>query len=100
MPKYGRIPTREDLQESTYLWKGRSWESNRTQYKTPLDDPYNKEILIKYYIDYNNSGLEYFRHRPKDLLILNVTGGMAYKKLVLFLGKEVEQETFPWENKT
>jgi len=98
--KNGRIPTREDLQEATYIWKGRPWESNRANYDSPEDDPYNKEILIKNYIDYNNSVFEYFRHRPKDLLILNVSEGRAYKKLAMFLGKEVEQENFPWENKT
>lgn len=98
--KNGRIPTREDLQEANYLWKGRPWESNRAIYDTPDNDPYNREILIKNYSDYNNSVCEYFRHRPQDLLILNVAERGAYKKLTMFLGKKVEQENFPWENKT
>ena len=98
--KGGRVPTKEDLQEATYLWKGWPWDINRANYDTPEDDPYNKEMLIEHYINHINNVIEYFRHRPDDLLILNVAEKGAYKKLGEFLGKQVEQEDFPWENKT
>ena len=98
--KNSNVPTKKDLQESTYIWKGRPWESNRAIYNSPEDDPYNKDILIKSYIDHNNSVIEYFRHRPQDLLILNVAEKGAYKKLGDFLGRKVEGEKFPRVNKT
>jgi len=98
--KDGRIPAKEDLQQATYIEKGRPWRTNRFTYSTPEDDPYSKEILIKHYIDYNNSVKEYFRHRSDDLLILNVAEDGAYLKLCEFLGEEPVREGFPWKNKT
>ena len=96
----GKIPTKEDLQNATYIWKGRPWEANRYSYDTPESEPYKKDILIRSYVNYNESVIEYFRHRPEDLLILNVAKKGAYKKLGDFLGKDVKQINFPWENKT
>jgi len=98
--KDGRIPTKEDLQNAIYIYKGRPWETNRWAHTTPEDNPYEKKELIKSYIDYNNSVVEYFRHRPNDLLILNVAEEGAYQKLCVFLRKETEIQNFPWENKT
>jgi hypothetical protein len=98
--KNGRIPTKEDLQNATYRYKGRPWETRNWVYDVPSEDPYNKEILIKHYQDYNNSVKEYFRHRPDDLLVLNVAGKGAYQKLCDFLVVESDREEFPWKNKT
>lgn len=96
----GRVPTKEDLQNATYLYKGSPWDGNRRTYNTPEDDPYNKEILLQHYKDYNNSVMEYFRHRPDDLLVLNVSNEGAYRQLCDFLEVKPIREAFPWENKT
>tara|TARA_R110002049_G_scaffold276348_1_gene454581 strand:+ start:731 stop:1444 length:714 start_codon:yes stop_codon:yes gene_type:complete len=98
--KDGRVPTKEDLQNATYIYKGQPWEANRMTSTTPEDDIYNKEILLNKYISYNESVIEYFRHRPNDLLVLNVSEKDAYKKLCDFIGKETTRRDFPWENKT
>ena len=73
---------------------------NRLNYITPKDNPYQKDILIKSYIDFNSAVIDYFRHRPMDLLVLNVAEKGAYRKLCEFIGKPVTLEEFPWENKT
>ncbi len=98
--KDGRIPTKEDLTNATYIYKGMPWEANRWFYPTPEDTPYKKDILIKGYEQYNENVKEYFRHRPKDLLVLNVAENGAFMKLCNFLGHTTEKENFPWENKT
>lgn len=98
--KDGKTPTKEDLQSATYIEKGRPWIANRLTFKTPADDPYNKEILLNYYNEYNSSVIEYFRHRPNDLLVLNVAEDGSYQKLCNFLGVEPVGESFPWKNKT
>ncbi|MEX2409820.1 MAG: sulfotransferase [Candidatus Paceibacterota bacterium] len=98
--KDGRIPTKKDLMQATYIDKGWPWMANRMYFNTPEDDPYNKEILIQHYVDYNNSVKEYFRHRPDDLLVLNVAEENAYQKLCEYLGEIPVGETFPWKNKT
>lgn len=98
--KNGRIPTKADLQNATYIYKGRPWDTKRLVFNVPDDDPYHKETLIQHYVDYNNSVKEYFRHRPNDLLVLNVAEKHAYQKLCDFLGVEPVGKTFPWKNKT
>ncbi|WP_268225539.1 sulfotransferase family protein [Sinomicrobium oceani] len=96
----GKIPVKQDLINAEYVWRGWMWECNRIMYKTPEDDLYNKDKLIKTYIDYNNSVKEYFRDRPEDLLIINLSEDNAYQKFCDFLGVESEKSDFPWENKT
>ena len=98
--KNNRIPTKEDLQSASYIYKGAPWDINRWIHTTPENDPYNKEELIKNYVAYNESVIEYFRHRPDDLLILNIAEEGAYQKLCEILDLKREQTDFPWENKT
>ena len=43
--------------------------------------------------------LEYFRERPKDLLVLNVCAGEGWEKLCPFLNKERPDVPFPYLNK-
>ncbi|KPP97293.1 MAG: hypothetical protein HLUCCA01_12720 [Bacteroidetes bacterium HLUCCA01] len=96
----GRIPTKEDLMNATYIDKGRPWISNRLTYNTPENDPYNKEMLIEYYNNHNQNILEYFRHRPDDLLVINISEKGSYKKFCKFLNIDALRDEFPWKNKT
>lgn len=97
---HGRIPTLEDLRTADYIRPGAAYEYNRMLYDTPADDPYNKAALIASYEAHNRAVIEYFRHRPGDLLVLNVAEPEAYPKLCAFLGKPAVSGAFPWENKT
>lgn len=96
----GRIPTKEDLINATYVYKGWPWDLNRWNYATPENDPYNMEVLMEKYVSYNDNVVEYFRHRPNDLLILNVAEKGSHRKLCDFLDKPCTRNDFPWENKT
>lgn len=98
--KNGRLPTKKDLQEATYIYKGRPWEMKVLQGLTPEDDLYNKEILINEYKWHNKTVKDYFRHRPNDLLVLTVAKEGSYKKLAMFLGIKTDKTSFPWRNKT
>ncbi|HER41284.1 MAG TPA: hypothetical protein ENO10_08705 [Salinimicrobium catena] len=98
--KDGNLPTKKNLQEAKYIYKGRPWHMNRMLNTTPEDDIYNKEILMQRYIDHNKSIKYYFRHRPGDLLVINVADDDSYTKLCEFLGVERKRDTFPWLNQT
>jgi hypothetical protein len=98
--KDNRIPTKENLINDKKFYKGYRWEMNRLSYNTPEDDIYNKEQLIESYTRHNKNVKEYFRHRPNDLLVLNVAEENAYQKLCDFLGEEPVGKNFPWKNKT
>lgn len=98
--KEGRAPTREDLIQATYHYKGRPDHTNRHIYDTPIDRPYHKETLLNFYRSHNNQVKSYFRYRPDDLLILDVSEEDAYSRLCAFLDREPIYSTFPWKNKT
>jgi len=98
--KEGRIPTKEDLQKAPYIYEGWAWKINRMSYHTPENEPYKKDVMLNFYKGYNASVKEYFRHRPEDLLVLNVAENGSYQKLCEFLGVNSERDDFPWKNKT
>jgi len=97
----GRVPpTREDLQNAHYIYKGRPWDSNRWIFDSPADDPYNRDKLIECYERHCSAVIEYFRHRPDDLLVVNVADPDAYQRFCSFLGVVSDRNAFPWANKT
>jgi hypothetical protein len=98
--KNGKPPTVDQLKKAEYVYKGWAWEVKQLAGITPENQPYDKTSLIKSYNDYNACVLDYFKHRPKDLLVLNVSEKGAFKLLCQFLEKAPVQEDFPWENKT
>lgn len=99
--KNGCPPTKKELQNARYRYRGWAWHANRIRAITPDDDLYNKELLIRDYERHNENVLHYFRHRPDDLLILNVAEKNSYRKLTDFLGiPPARSAELPWENKT
>lgn len=96
----GTTPTKADLMNAKYIYKGWAWHLNRLFFNSPEDDPYEKGTLIKHYMDHISSVKFYFRHRPDDLLVLNVADKAAYPKLCKFLGEISDRKEFPWKNKT
>ena len=52
------------------------------------------------YIDYNKEIIDYFKERPKDLLVLNLSEENAFQKFINFLDIKTSLTNFPWENKT
>jgi hypothetical protein len=97
--KDGRIPTAEDLKQEKYPGTGLKLNVTRL-YGTPEQDPYNKEILIRHYNNYNASVIEYFKDRPEDLLVINLAEPGSYQRFIEFLGVKTNKTEFPWENRT
>jgi len=97
---HGHTPTSNDLRKAHYIYQGRPYETNRMVYDTPDNDPYIKEVLLAHYNAHNDAVIEYFRYRPSDLLVLNVSEDGAYDKLCGFLGEPRMGKDFPHENKT
>lgn len=97
--KNGELPTAEDLKNAPYVWPGFMYNVIRV-HGTPDDDPYNREIMVNHYENYNKEVFNYFKNRPDDLLVINVSEKGAYKKFIDFLGIDSPFDDFPWENKT
>jgi len=98
--QHGKPPTKYDLQESPHISKGKLWHIKRLIYDTPEDNIYDKQIMIEQYLRHNELARNYFRHRPDDLLVLNISDKLSYIKLCKFLGVKKKREVFPWENRT
>ena len=90
----------EKLKEATYCYKGYAYDTKVLVYDLPGDDPYHKETLIDHYHFHNRMVKDYFRNRPDDLLVLNVSEKKAYRKLCDFLEVPCLSDEFPWENRT
>lgn len=96
----GVPPTRKQLKEATYIYKGRPFDANRLQFDSPEDNPYQKEALCKYYNTHIHNVKSYFKGMPNKLIEINVSKKQDYRKLCEFLEKEPLRDNFPWLNKT
>jgi len=94
-----RIPTKQDLQNAKYRYKGYFWEMIRAVYATPEDDPYNKEMFIYNYKTHNAAVKEYFAGNP-NFLAIDVSESDSYQRLCTFLNKKPIGVAFPHMNKT
>jgi hypothetical protein len=59
----------------------------------------NEDIYIARYERHNKEVLEYFKDRPDDLLVFQLTEGDGWEKLCPFLYKDIPPIEFPHENK-
>jgi hypothetical protein len=99
--RYGRLPTREDLQASMYASKGWEWDNYVNRYGADQTDIWNEEMRVNDYVKHNEDVLEFFRDKPGQLLVLNVSEPGAYQQLASFLKIQVPADAgFPWENRT
>ena len=93
-------PDETELAEIKYHYKG--W---LLQYLTFVFGPvaqgtYDRQRYIRIYQEHNRAVQEYFRFRPDDLLVLNLTEPGAYGELMRFLGLPGERGDFPWLNRS
>ena len=104
----GHLPTPDDLKKFPYRcnsWfryrrKGWLWRVQQVIYGIDESSLYDKAIYIAHYEAHNQSILNYFLHRPEDLLILNLSELDAMKSLCNFLGVPFENQTMPHENRS
>ena len=59
----------------------------------------HEQIYIRRYETHNQEVLDYFRHRPQDLIVLRITEGEGWAKLCPFLGVSIPSIPFPHLNK-
>jgi tetratricopeptide (TPR) repeat protein len=96
----GRLPTADDLRAFEYRYKGYLWDAFVLNYGADEDLLYDREAYIANYLDHNRSVTEYFRHRPDDLLVLNVSHADAMKQLCAFVGVPYRGQAMPHLNRS
>ena len=95
-----RIPTAADLKEFAYRRPGWLWEVMQLVYADPEDSLYDRDRLIRRHEEYNRRVIDYFRHRPNDFLVLNLSDPDSMKQLCAFLGKQYDSRVMPHLNRT
>jgi uncharacterized damage-inducible protein DinB len=58
----------------------------------------NEDVYIRRYEEHNRKVQEYFKDRPGDLLVMDITRGDGWEKLCPFLDQEIPPFDFPAQN--
>jgi hypothetical protein len=97
----GEIPNWDVLRNTRYVYRGWAFENIKEIFGVSEHyNPYDKRILINHYENRNEEIIYYFKNRPNDLLVINLSDNNAYKKFCNFIGVQSYKDSFPWENKT
>lgn len=96
----GKIPTREDLEQATYVYKGWAWQAHQAIYNTGEHNLYDEDILRNYYTNHAKEVRDFFKDKPGSLLIVNLTQPNALDEICNFLKVKQKPESLPWENRT
>jgi hypothetical protein len=94
------IPTADDLKKYTGGGEGWLWRFQKHVYGATEETLFNENLYKSYYTNYNNQVVEYFRYRPQDLLILNLSDRSAMERLCKFLGIKYTGQAMPHLNKS
>lgn len=96
----GRLPTALELAADGYRYKGWMLQTVEFIYNHPAVPLWDKKAYKQVYRAHNRQVRQYFRHRPGDLLVLNVAHESAYRDLCRFLGRAQPGTPFPWRNRS
>lgn len=97
--KDGAIPTKEDLKNGNYIYKGFIWKTFNEKYGENVNDIYNKAYLIDKYEQRNKNIKHYFKDKD-NFIVIDVSKKGAVLKLSEFIGVTPKYDVFPWKNKT
>jgi tetratricopeptide (TPR) repeat protein len=95
-----RLPTADDLRALEYHYQGYLWDSFVLTHGDDERLLYDRDTYIAGYHGHNRSVVEYFRHRPADLLVLNVGDADAMRRLCAFLGLDYRGQPMPHLNRS
>jgi hypothetical protein len=95
-----RLPTANDLREFPYRQTGWLWRTHQLTYGVDDASLYNRELYIRHYEAHNRRVQDYFRYRPDDLLVLNLSDPDSMKSLCGFLDRQTTAQNMPHLNRS
>jgi hypothetical protein len=89
----GEPPSEKDLQQFKYRRKYKGWLFSAQQaiYGLPAVRLYDKQAYMAHYEAHNADVLDYFKSRPSDLLVVNLSSRDAFERLCAFVGLDPAQ---------
>ena len=85
--RLGGPPTAEALKRDPYRAPGWIWRNQHLIYGTDEASVFDRDVFVRHYERHNADVVEYFRHRPDDLLVVNLSDEGAGERLSAFLGR-------------
>lgn len=98
--KQGHLPKASDLKAFPYRERGWIWRAQKLIYGIDEATLYDRDIYINHYKSHNERVKRYFRYRPDDLLVLNVSKPDAMDRLSTFLGVPAPAAKMPHLNRS
>ena len=95
-----RLPTADDLKQFPYRGTGWLWRNHQLIYGIDEHTLYDKELYIQHYEMHNKKVKEYFKYRPDDLLVLNLSHSDSMKALSEFLAVSIPKHGMPHLNRS
>lgn len=93
-------PRLEELKAFAYVHPGWLWKSQQLTYGISEETLYNHEVYMRHYVMHNLNVVDYFRHRPGQLLVLKLEEPTAMERLCQFLGIEYSGQPMPHLNRS
>jgi len=94
-----RVPTKLDLKNADYRYRGFAWEANRLLYPSPEENPYREDDLKDVYINHLEKTRMLFS-KSENFLEIDIESVNCVSKLASFLQINPKVERMPWKNKT
>lgn len=91
-------PNSQQLKDRVRGYRGRMWDGQRLVFGITEETLYDAEIYKSHYLRHNVEVVDYFRHRPDSLLLLNLKECTGWEELCRFLGRPVPDTPFPHLN--
>lgn len=95
-----RPPTKDDLVNATYRYKGYVFDVLSLLYEYPATSLYDERAYKNHYITDNDEKRSYFKDRPNDFIEINLAVRDDFSRLCDFLDVEANISDFPWLNKS
>ena len=93
-----RVPTPDDLKNDPYVYKGWCWRNKELVYGPEEKTLFDEKLYKSHYSRHNERVQDYFRHRPGDLLVINLADPDSMKTLCEFLGHSWRGQEMPLRN--
>lgn len=96
----GTLPTPERLKRHPFVYPGFFWLHQTSIFGIDETTLYNRDIYIKNYMAHNERVQIYFKHRPADLLVLDLSVAHSMRTLCDFLEMPWRGQEMPHLNRT
>lgn len=95
-----RVPTADDLKAFPYRHVGWIWRAHTLIYGCDESSLFDRDLYVRQYESHAAGVCDYFRHRPGDLLVLDLSVSGAMDRLCEFLGRPSAGLAMPHLNRS